>query len=131
MGGFGFDLFMLTENGRDPTANIYDTLFTVVCKLPHHLTVLCSDSYIEIIGYSVCWAVHAFAYQSYIGQGGMIQIWKSGNHVPILVVTSYCFRYFILGENGEAFFISFAVAIQMLFYRYVFITCVYQPYWPF
>ena len=33
--GFGFDLFMLTEGGRDPTANIWDTLFTIACKLPH------------------------------------------------------------------------------------------------
>ena len=124
---FGFQLF--TEGGSE--LPISDTLFSIVCKLPHHLTVLCSDSHIEIVGYSICWAAHAFAYRPYLGMNNVKKIFICGNHVPIAVVISLCYRYFIGGECDEGFILSFAVAVQMLLYRYVVMTCKYAPYWPF
>ena len=117
--GFGFDFFALS-------AAPDKLIWRFMTNLSHHLIVLCTDSYLELIGYSICWMAHLFVYAKYIGgYDKLIPFWKLGNHIPVIIMLQYGYYLYAAQPFNE---LCFFVCVQMVLYRYIFITACHKPY---
>merc|ERR1712228_699149 len=120
--GFGFDFFVLSS--RDPQYLVW----RFMTNLSHHLIVLCTDSYLEMIGYSICWSVHLFGYEKYIDgyKEKIVPLWKLGNHIPVFILLQYGYYYYVDTQPVNELY--FFVCVQMVLYRYIFMTAAHAPY---
>merc|ERR1712228_515779 len=116
----GFDFFMLTAAPQH-------LMWRFMTNLSHHLIVLCTDSNLEMIGYSICWSVHLFCYAKYIGgYEKLVPVWKLGNHIPVFILLQYGYYYYV--DTQPVNELCFFVCVQMVLYRYIFITAAHAPY---
>ena len=120
--GFGFDFFLLSAKWKNK-----HLAWRWITNLNHHLTVLCNDSWLEMIGYSICWTVHLFPYAKYLGgYDTLTPLWTLGNHIPFLIFLQYGYYYYVVGDTLDD--LSFFVCVHMVLYRYIFSTAKFRPY---